>query len=265
MAKNRQYIRNKGGQDGFRGNPEKRGEGEFTGEFADEFNRQSREAGDDDETLVDIVEVKEQAQDFFEKNQTLVLGALVGLVLLLGGYAAYKFGYQAPREKESLDAIQQAQYQFERDSFALALANPGAGAEGFLDIADNYSGTKVGNLANYYAGISYLNIGNYDGAIAHLNDYSANDDVTPITKAGALGDAYAEKGDMDKAKSSYQKAVNSDNNLLTPYYLNKLAVLSMSNGDNATAVSSFQRIADDYPQSAEAKEAGKYISLLKAS
>lgn len=252
MAKNRQYIRNKGEQAGYRGNPN--------------ANNQTQEGADgDDDTLLDIVEVKENAQDFFERNQTLVLGLLVAAVLLAGGYLAYKYGYQAPREKNSMEAIHQAEYQFQRDSFALALSdNPGNGKEGLLQIIDNYGGTKVGNLANYYAGISYLNLGQYEVAIEYLDDYSANDDITPITKNGAKGDAYAELGQMDKALANYKKAVNSDNSLLTPYYLNKLAILSMNQGDNSTALNSFQKIADDYPQSAESRDAEKYISMLRA-
>ncbi len=248
MAKNRQYIRNKGENPGFRGNPN-----------ADQQNQEQ----DGDDTLVDIIEVKEQAQDFFEKNQNLVIGLLVGAVLLAGAYLAYKFGYQAPREVASMEAIHKAEYQFKQDSFALALSNPGEGYEGFIDLAENYSGTKAGNLANYYAGVSYLNLGNYEVAIEYLNDYSANDDITPITKNGAIGDANAELGNIDAALSSYKKAVNSDNGFLTPYYLNKLAVLSMGQNDNATALSSFERIKKDYPQAAEAKDAEKYIPLLK--
>lgn len=249
MAKNRQYIRNKGQNPGYRGNAN-----------AEEQNQEQEFEGD--ETLVDIVEVKEHAQDFFERNQKTIIGALAAVVLLAGLFLAYKYGYQAPKEKASMEAIHKAEYQFKQDSFALALSNPGEGYEGFLEIIDNYSGTPVANLANYYAGISYLNLGNYDVAIEYLNDYSANDDVTPITKNGALGDANAELGKMDAAKASYQKAVNSDNAFLTPYYLNKLAILSMGQNDNQTALSSFERIKKDYPQSAEAKDADKYIPLL---
>ena len=247
MAKNKQYLRNKGGNAGYRGNPN-----------ADGQNQDQ----DDDETLVDIVEVKEHAQDFFERHQNTVIGILAVAVLLAGAFLAYKYGYQAPREKESMEAIHKAEFQFKQDSFALALSNPGEGYEGFLEIIDNYSGTPVANLANYYAGISYLNLGNYDVAIEYLNDYSANDDITPITKNGALGDANAELGNVDAAISNYKKAANSDNAFLTPYYLNKLAILSMSQNDNATALSSFERIKKDFPQSAEAKDAAKYIPLL---
>lgn len=247
MAKNKQYLRNKGGNDGYRGNPN-----------ADGQNQDQ----DGDETLVDIVEVKEQAQDFFERNQNTVIGFLAIAVLLAGAFLAFKYGYQAPRESASMEAIHKAEYQFKQDSFALALSNPGEGYEGFLEIIDSYSGTPVANLANYYAGISYLNLGNYDVAIEYLNDYNANDDITPITKSGSLGDANAELGNMDAAKSNYEKAVNSDNVFLTPYYLNKLAILSMNQNDNATALSSFERIKNNYPLSAEARDAIKYIPLL---
>ena len=44
-----------------------------------------------EETLVDIVEVKDQATDFFEENQKLVMGVLAGVGLLIAGW----FGLQA--------------------------------------------------------------------------------------------------------------------------------------------------------------------------
>ncbi|MDF1697268.1 MAG: tetratricopeptide repeat protein [Saprospiraceae bacterium] len=250
MAKNKQYIRPKGQQAGYRGNPN-----------ADNQNQEN----DGDDTLVDIVEVKEQAQDFFEKNQNLIIGGLAVLLLLIGGYLAYKYAYIAPREKAGMESMYKAEFQFKQDSFALALTNPGEGMEGFLDIIDNYSGTKASNLANYYAGISYLNLGQFEAAIDYLNDYSANDDITPITKNGSMGDAHAELGNLDQALSFYKKAANSDNEFLTPYYLNKLGVLNMKQGNNAEALNNYQRIADDYPQSAEARDAKKYIPMLKST
>ncbi len=248
MAKNKQYIRQKGQQAGYRGNP----------------NAQNSNLPEDDDTLVDIVEVKEQAQDFFEKHQNLVIGGLAVLLLLIGGYLAYKYAYIEPREADGMEAIYKAEFQFKQDSFALALTNPGEGMEGFLDIIENYSGTKVANLASYYAGISYLNLGQYEAAIDYLNDYSAYDDITPITKYGALGDAYAETGDLDSALENYKKAANSDNDFLTPYYLNKLGVLNMKQGNNDAALKNYERIEADYPQASEARDAKKYISLLKS-
>jgi len=219
---------------------------------------------DGDETLVDIVEAKEVAQDFFERNQSLVLGLLVGGILLLGAYLAYSFGYKAPREAAAMEAMYKAQEQFSKDSFALALENPGGGFDGFLTISEDYSGTKAGNLAKYYAGVSYLNLGRYEDAISYLESYSANDDITPIMKAGALGDAYAETGNLDKALGLYKTAANAENNeFLTPYYLYKYAILSKKQGGSADALAAFERIQKEYPNSNEAGEAERYAAMLK--
>ena len=43
------------------------------------------------ETLVDLVEARDQAQSFMEKNQNLVFGALVALVLIIGGFFRISF------------------------------------------------------------------------------------------------------------------------------------------------------------------------------
>ena len=190
-----------------------------------------KSTSDQDGTLVDIVEVKESAQGFIESNQKNIMGGLLALVLLIGGFLAYKHWYKTPREKDASSQMAQAQMQFEKDSFAIALSNPGNGAKGFLDIAKEYSGTKAGNLANYYAGVCYLHLGQYDAAIASLEDFSAKGDVLPATRQSLLGDAYAEKGDLEKAASYYQKAVSAagSNEFLASMYLKKVGLLAEKN------------------------------------
>ena len=73
--------------------------------------------------IVNIVEVKEHAQDFYVKHQKLILSVVTGLVLLIGGYLAYKYAYVEPKEKAAIEAMYQAEAQFARDSFASALDN----------------------------------------------------------------------------------------------------------------------------------------------
>ena len=158
--------------------------------------RRRRKKKQSDETLVDLVEVTDQASDFFERNQMKILGGLTLLVLLIGGYFFYNQFVKAPKEKDAMAQMVQAQVQFEKDSFALALTNPGGGFSGFLDIIDNFKGTKAANTAQYYAGISYLHLGQYDAAIDYLNSFSPNNTVLEYTKYGAIGDAYSEKTTM---------------------------------------------------------------------
>ena len=100
--------------------------------------RRKRNQKKADETLVDIVEVRDSAQSFVDNNQQLIFGALVALVLAIGGVFAYNNFYMKPRQVEAEEQMFRAQEQFEQDSFALALTNPGGGYMGFLDIVDSY-------------------------------------------------------------------------------------------------------------------------------
>ena len=219
-----------------------------------------------DETLVDIVEVRDQAQNFLDRNRNLVFGALVGAVVLFGGWFAYNNFYSKPRADEAVAAMMQAQIQFDRDSFALALTNPGGGKLGFLDIIDTYTGTPSSNLANYYAGISYLNLGNYQIAIDYLQDYSPSGEITPAMKNGAIGDAYSELNDFDSALKYYKRAVSAtDNDVITPYYLKKLGLLHEYQKNFTEAKSAFQRIKDEYPTSTYGSDIDKYLARVSTS
>lgn len=217
----------------------------------------------EEEVLV-AEEIQQQTGDFMERNQNLLFYVLIGLVALAALYFAYKYLYLGPKQTEAMEQMYKAQEQFDRDSFRLALKNPGAGFPGFLDIIDDYSGTKAANTASYYAGISYLNLGQFEAAIEYLDDFSASGDVLPITKAGAIGDAYAELNDMSNAMSYYKKAANAgDNEILTTYYLKKVAMLHEKNGDKSSANAAYMKIRDNYPNSPEAGDIEKYILRTK--
>lgn len=219
-----------------------------------------------DETLVNVVEVKESAQDYFERNKTIVMSVLAVIILAVGAFVVYKFFIKEPREKQAKVAIYKAEQQFARDSFALALENPGGGFEGLLDVIDNYPGTTSANLAKLYAGISYLNLGRYDDAISYYNAHKPASLYARILKNGGLGDAYSETGDFDKAISLYDQAIKAgDDDLLTPYYLYKLGLLAKRNGDNSKAKNAFERIRDDFPTSNEANNIALLIANLSDS
>ncbi|HMR42437.1 MAG TPA: tetratricopeptide repeat protein [Saprospiraceae bacterium] len=218
-----------------------------------------------DDTLVDIAEVKAQAESFFETNQKYILGGIAAIAIVIGGWFAYKYLYIQPKEKEAIEQISKAQEQFEKDSFKLALTDPGSGFPGFLDIIEKYSGTKAANSANFYAGVCYLHLGQFDAAIQYLKEFDAGDEVLPISKNGALGDAYAEKGDLDQAMSYYKKAVDAgDNEVLTAYYLKKVGMLNEKQGNFAAAKKAYETIKEKYPNSPDGLGIDKFIARAGA-
>ncbi len=212
-----------------------------------------------DETLVDIVEVRDQTQDFMGRYQNYIFGGLVVVVLIIAAFAFlnYRTGV---RNQEAVEQMFQAQFQFERDSFAAALTNPGGGYMGFLDILDEYGGTPAGNTANYYIGVSYLNLGKYDAAIDYLQDFKPKDDIMPTMKFGAMGDAYSELKDFDNALKSYKRAVSAGEvDMLKAYYLKKIGMLHEYQKEYAEALEAYQQVKDDYPLSPEGRDIDRYI------
>lgn len=214
----------------------------------------------EDEVMVDIIEQDDYKVSFLEKYQNYLIYAAGGLLVLVALFFAYKFLYLAPKEKEAIAEMRQAELQFQRDSFAQALTKPGEGFMGFEEIADEYSSTNAGNLAKYYAGICNLNIGKFQEAIDFLEDYKEDKLITAISKFGALGDAYSELKNFDKAKDYYKKAVEEKaNDVLTPYYLNKLAFLYKGESKTDEATKYFKRLVEEFPLSSYGKDAERLL------
>lgn len=216
-----------------------------------------------DETLIDIGQVKHQAEDFYEKHKMTIIGGLVGLIVIVGGWLGYKYMYQEPKNIEALEQMYQAEFLFEKDSFEMALNNPGGGFAGFAELSETYSSTAAGNLAKYYAAICCLNLHKYEEAKSYLESYKASGDLMPILKNGALGDVYAELNDFETALKYYQKAANEENEFLTPVNLKKIGLLKEKLGDKEGALKSYKEIKEKYSESPDGNNIDKYIIPLE--
>lgn len=226
----------------------------------------SQQSFNADDTLVDLGGVQVQAASLWAKYGKIITYVGGGLLALVVGYLAYTKMYAEPRQQEALKQMFMAEQKFAQDSFQVALNGNGVEFSGFKDIAAQFGGTKAGNLAHYYAGVCNLNLGNFDEAVKYLEDYSG-DGLGCVMKHGALGDAYSEKEMLDKAAEQYAKAIKEGNDeVLTPYYMKKLALLNMYEKINkpAEAKKLFQDIKEKYPRSSEALEVDKQLARLAA-
>jgi len=182
--------------------------------------------------------------------------------LCVAGWWLYKELIVKPKQVEAVAAMWQAEQQFGRDSFQLALTDPGGGYDGFLALADKFSGTPAGNMAHYYAGVCYLQSGDFDNALAQMDEFSPKGDLLPALKYGIMGDCYSEKGDFDKALNYYEKASEAtENELVAVYYLKKLGMLYENQGKKEDAIDAYERIRRDFanPNSGEWQDIEKYI------
>jgi|LGOV01.1.fsa_nt_gb tetratricopeptide (TPR) repeat protein len=218
-----------------------------------------------EEVFKNLEETASKSEKFVEDNKNTIIGAVVAIIVVIGGYMAYNDYYLAPLQKEATNELFNAKHYFEQDSLKIALEGDGQYL-GFIDIADDYSMTKSGNVANYYAGISYLKLGQYKEAINYLEKFSSDDKmVGPIAK-GAIGDAFVGLNQLEDALDYYQKAANANTNDFTsPLYLLKAGKTAMTLKEYGKAQDLFERIKNDFSKSAEAESIDKFIERAKAS
>ena len=218
-----------------------------------------------EDQFAQIEETLTRTEQFIEENQKslmTIVGAIVAIVAL---FSAYQNFYIAPMEEEAQAEMYMAELYFQKDSFNLALNGDGQYL-GFLDVADDYSSTNVGQLANYYAGLCYLNTADFDNAIDYLGDFSSDDIVLSSLALGCMGDAYMELGDVDAALDAYASAVsNSSNDFTAPRYMMKQALIHDANGDADKALNLYKSIKNDYKTSREANGIEKYIAKVENS
>jgi tetratricopeptide (TPR) repeat protein len=224
----------------------------------------SKKTKDNNEPIVDVQEVYSKTEHFVENNKKTLMIVVLATIVVIGGYFGYKKMIIAPLEIEAQSAMFMAEKYFEQDSLQLAINGDGLNY-GFIDIAEEYSGTKSANLAHYYLGICYRNTGEYEMAIEELEKFSSDDVMISAVAIGAIGDCYMELNDIEKAISYYEKAAKHNaNNLTSPIYLFKAGIAYEDNQDYASANKKYNAIKTDYPDSREAQTIDKYIARAES-
>lgn len=206
-----------------------------------------------------------KAEDFIQKNRNVLIGVVVALVLLVGGYIGFKQFFLKPQEEEAQVLLFKMQDYFEMDSFSTVVHGNGTDPSA-VEIADDYGMTKAGNLAAYYAGISYLRLGEYQNAVDYLKKFNADDQIITPLAMGAIGDAYVELERIEDGASQYMKAAReSENKFTTPYFLKKAGLAYEKAGKPGKAVDCYEEIKKEYENAQETQEIDKYLYRAKAS
>lgn len=216
-----------------------------------------------EDKIVAVEEALGRTEQFIENNQKTLTIIISVIIIIVLGFFGYKKFVVHPMEKEAQSQIFMAEMYFQKDSLDKALYGDG-NYLGFIDIVDEYGITQTAKLANYYAGICLLKKGQFEDAISYLKDFSVNDHIIAPMALGAIGDAYSELKDFDKAASYYMNAANEDNNEFTsPTFLFKAGLTYEILKDYNNALKVYQRIQDDYKNSSEARDIEKYIARAK--
>lgn len=201
------------------------------------------------------------SEAFFQKYKKQIAIALIAVLAIIAGIIVYNTYYAGPREDKASTALAKGQEYFGMEQFETALNGDSIGFTGILAVANDYSGTKAGNLANLYAGLCYAQLGKWTEAATWLEKFSKQDDqmISPAAEA-ALGNAYAHLNQLDKAVDCLKSAAkNADNNSLSPTFLIQAGEILESQGQKDEALKLYQEVKTKYFNSMQYQTIDKYI------
>ncbi len=206
----------------------------------------------------------ERAKDFWVRNSKLIIIASAAVILLGGGWLAYKYLYMAPRENKAAEAMFKAEEYYRMDSLNLALNGDGQNG-GFLRVISRYGGTDAANLAHFYAGSCYLRLGDNQNAIKHLKDFDTDARQVQARAYKLLADAYADAGNHKDALANYKKAgrhfeedqaQSAEALFMAAYLADRLLK------DQKEAISLYKEVKEKFPSTQQGYEADNYLAQL---
>ena len=195
-----------------------------------------------------------KTEAFFEKYKKAIIIAVAAVVVIVAGAILLNNYYFEPRANEASTELGKSQELFDQQQYEKALA-------GFQKVAADYSSTDAGNLAQLYIGICQANLGKWQEAVNALESFSGQGDqmISPAAE-GALGNAYANLKQLDKAVEHLKKAAKmADNNSLSPTYLIQAGEILESQGKKDEALKLYQEVKEKYFNSMQYATIDKYI------
>ena len=209
-----------------------------------------------------VAPVEEQqvskTEAFFEKYKKAIIGCVVAVVAIIVCVILVNNYYLEPRSNEASTELAKSQELFDAQQYDKALT-------GFQKVANEYSSTDAGNLAQLYIGLCQANLGKWQEAVNALENFSGKDDqmISPAAE-GALGNAYANLKQYDAAVKHLTSAAKmADNNSLSPTFLIQAGEILESQGKKDEALKLYEEVKEKYFQSMQYQSIDKYIERCK--
>ncbi len=210
-----------------------------------------------------IVTLYAKALMYFEENRNVVYGALAGVVVVALGIAGYAY-YQTQQQEQAQQLLAQIVTTYEQGNYQQALDGT-AETLGLLEIADQYGGTQAGNLATFYAADALYRMGEFDRALTYFQRFDKTNDLIGASALAAEAAIYESRDAFATAAKRYQEAAHQfESDLTTPRYLMDAGEAYVEAGEYEQALSVYQTIKDEYPESEQAQNIDRYIAQVRA-
>ena len=171
---------------------------------------------------------------------------------------------QAPAADANTEEIPseepEASYNFTSDRERLTKS-----LESFQLTAEEYKGTKIGDLALYYTALCSIELGDTDKAEASLQKLISDSDFKEVRNLArnSASQLASEKKDLDRAVALLEEIVaEPSDNYPVQFTLMNIAMLQEAAGNTDQAIAAYQRVATEYGETSSAAEARTKIASL---
>jgi tetratricopeptide (TPR) repeat protein len=185
-----------------------------------------------------------QVQEYFYRNSKILIGALVGLIVVI--LAIYGF----TRMNASREAS--AQLELTKAKVALTQQNYAAAIDMLLQLVEEYGGTASGKEGRFYLANAYFANKDFINAERYFQDAAGNldDDILESSALAGIAACLEEKQDYSGAAESYERAARDYSQVfLTPINLYNSARCYILAGNSEKAETLLNRIIDEYESS----------------
>lgn len=212
-----------------------------------------------------LIEYSSRFLHFYQTNKAAVLGGGIAIVLAIGLIIGY-FVYSSQQQDQAQELLGMAEQSFARGNYETALhGDEDAFTLGFVQIANNYSRTRAGNLARYYAAVSEYELGNYDSALNYIESFNVPSGIIGVSPVTLHANILLELERYEDAARMFERAAEWDkNNSTTPANLFAAAEAYAEAGMYNNAQNHIDTILSEYPSSMVANKAQRLRGMIAA-
>lgn len=189
---------------------------------------------------------QEEQQSVSKKTVKTVTYACIAVVVI----AAIALGWYAldrHNSKKADDAIGAADIEYLAPALFGTPGNDSIALDKYKAAAE--AGHKSGDRAALQAAILLYQDKNYEEALKYLDKASSSSSIIEAGRLSLMGDCYANLGELDKAKSAFQKAYRAadKNPQVAPYILVKEANIYRELKDYKAEYEAYETVIYQYP------------------
>jgi tetratricopeptide (TPR) repeat protein len=200
---------------------------------------------------------------FYDANKRNISIALTALVVAVFAIVIYAKN-RADNNEKAITALGAIFETYDAGQFQTAVDGiPEKNVQGLRSIVDNYGNSAAGDLARFYLASAYVQLGRSDDALKEFEEFSPPDELLAVARLSGIGSCYESRGRFKEAAGSFEKAATQyPKDVSAAENLNNAARDYAQAGDRDKAIDLFKRIKKNYPTTAFAREADRFIAQL---